>query len=85
MDDKNKWIDSPEMLESYKKYCEMEALIAEIAATDDYENNLKINDDNLYIAAKEKVEIARNHYRAYVKVKIAESLQSPADTSDLSV
>ncbi len=72
-------------LQLQENICEMEALISEINATEDYEKDLKDNDDKLYLAAKEKVEIARNHYRAYVRVKIAEALQSPADTSDLSV
>lgn len=72
-------------LQLQENICELEALIAEIYATSDYELLLKENDDKLYLASKEKIEIARNNYRAYVRIKIAEKLQSPADTSDLSI
>lgn len=72
-------------LQLQENICEMQAAIIEMTAVENYAEVLKENDEQMYNAAKEKIEKLRDGYRALVRVKIAEALHSPADTSDLSV
>lgn len=64
---------------------ELNALIVEINQRGDYERFLLDKDDEMYNAAYDMIDDIANYYKAYVRTKIMEKLQSPADTTELSV
>lgn len=64
---------------------ELEALIVEIEAKGDYKKFLEDKDDQMYRAANDMIDSIGEYYKAYVRTEIVKQLQSPADTTDLSI
>lgn len=64
---------------------ELDALIVEINQRGDYEGFLLDKDDEMYNAAYEMIDSIADYYKSYVRTGIMKKLQSPADTTELSV
>lgn len=63
---------------------QLKALIKEIETDTDYETKMIEIEKERYDGAKTRIKQLSEMYKAIVRIKLAEFLKSPADTSDLS-
>ncbi|MBQ7296475.1 MAG: hypothetical protein IJW86_09875 [Clostridia bacterium] len=63
---------------------QLKALIQEIEVDPDYETKMTEIENERYDSAKKRIKQLSDMYKAIVRIKLAEFLKIPADTSDLS-
>lgn len=63
---------------------QLNAMVAEINANTNYETDMQNIENERYNSAKERVKKLSEMYKSIVRIKLAEILKSPAETSDLT-